>query len=209
MAGIDVPCPALPGVKVHRPVSSAGFQIPAAGPFAGDTALKSQTEEHPMTLERPMFPPVDPTRRNSPSTTPALKIVAGTEASICAKAALIETAPAPAPSKIIEQCVVYVQQLAAYDAGFSVDRTDGSEHCNGKQIKKARGAMCKLIGLSPHKRHEAPVLTALELYAKAGVLTAMYGLRNGEEPDETETTYIRFFAGEVADFLTAHHEVPE
>jgi hypothetical protein len=26
-------------------------------------------------------------------------------------------------SEIIEQCVIYVQHLAAYDAGFSIDRT--------------------------------------------------------------------------------------
>ena len=156
-----------------------------------------------------MFPPVDQARRRPTDAAPALKIVAGTEVSTCPKAALIETAPEPATSKIIEQCVIYVQQLAAYDAGFSVDRTDNSEHCTGRQIKKARGAMHKLICLSPHKRYGAPVLTALELYAKAGVLTAMYGLRNGEEPDETEMTYIRFFAGEVADFLTAHHEVQQ
>jgi hypothetical protein len=55
---------AFASLKVHRPVSSAGFQIPAAGPFAGDTALKSQNRRaNPTTLERPMFPPVDQTRR--------------------------------------------------------------------------------------------------------------------------------------------------
>jgi hypothetical protein len=54
----------LRGVKVHRPVSSAGFQIPAAGPFAGDGPEKPKPKSTPpMTLERPMFPPVDPTRR--------------------------------------------------------------------------------------------------------------------------------------------------
>ena len=36
LAGIGAPCPALSGVKAHRPVSLAGFQIPAAGPSAGD-----------------------------------------------------------------------------------------------------------------------------------------------------------------------------
>jgi hypothetical protein len=32
----------------------------------------------------------------------------------------------------------------------------------------------------------------------------MYGLRNGEQPDATEMAYIRFFAGEVTDFLAAN-----
>jgi hypothetical protein len=30
-------------------------------------------------------------------------------------------------SEIIQQCVIYVQQLAAYDAGFDVDRTGDSD----------------------------------------------------------------------------------
>jgi hypothetical protein len=115
----------------------------------------------------------------------------------------------PRRSEIIEQCVIYVQQLAAYDAGFSVDRTGDADHCGkGGQIKQAQRAMCKLVGLSPHKTPGAPPLTALELYAKAGVLAAMYGLRKDEEPNEDEAAYIRFFAGEVLDFLTAVHAVP-
>jgi hypothetical protein len=38
----------------------------------------------------------------------------------------------------------------------------------------------------------------------AGVLAAMYGLRKDEAPDEIEMAYIRFFAGEVSDFLAAN-----
>jgi hypothetical protein len=107
-------------------------------------------------------------------------------------------------SKIIEQCVTYVQSLAAYDAGFNVDCTGNSEYCGkGSQIKKARRAMCKLIGLSPHGKWGAAPLTAEELHAKAGVLAAMYGLRKDEQPDETETAYVRFFAGEVTDYLAS------
>ena len=111
-------------------------------------------------------------------------------------------------SKIIEQCVIYVQCLAAYDAGFSVDHTGNSDYAGkGRQISKARRAMSKLIGLSPHCRAGAEPLTALELHAKAGVLAAMYGLRNDEQPDHIEQIYIRFFAGEVSDFLAMSHEV--
>jgi hypothetical protein len=107
-------------------------------------------------------------------------------------------------SEIIAQCVTYVQNLAAYDAGFNVDKTGDFEHCaRGNQIGRARKAMAKLIGLSPHMREGTPPLTALELHAKASVLAAMYGLRKNEEPDEIETAYIRFFAGEVQDFLAS------
>ena len=115
----------------------------------------------------------------------------------------------PAHSKIIEQCVIYVQQLAAYDAGFEVDHTGDSDYANkGGHFKKARRAMCELIGLSPHKTPGAGALTALELHAKAGVLAAMYGLRKHEHPDEIEQAYVRFFAGEVSDFLAANYTEP-
>jgi hypothetical protein len=108
-------------------------------------------------------------------------------------------------SKIIEQCVLYVQALAAYDAGFSVDHTGNSRYAGkGPQIKYASRAMSKLIGLSPHLKAGAATLSALELHAKAGVLATMYGLRKGEGPDATEMAYIRFFAGEVIDFLAAN-----
>jgi hypothetical protein len=111
-------------------------------------------------------------------------------------------------SEIIEQCVIYVQQLAAYDAGFDVDHTGDSDYAGkGGQIKKARRAMCKLIGLSPHKTPGAKPLTPLELHAKAGVLAAMYGLRKHEQPGDIEQAYIRFFAGEVSDFLASHQAV--
>ena len=69
----------------------------------------------------------------------------------------------PEGSKIIEQCVIYVQCLAAYDAGFSVDRTGDADFCNtGDQIKKAHRAMCKLVGLSPNKTHGTAAITPLD-----------------------------------------------
>ena len=112
-------------------------------------------------------------------------------------------------SKIIEQCVIYVQQMAAYDAGFNVDHTGDCDYATkGSHFRKARRAMFKLIGLSPHLTAGAPPLTSLELHAKAGVLVAMFGLRNGATPDADERAYIRFFAGEVSDFLAANPTQP-
>jgi hypothetical protein len=114
---------------------------------------------------------------------------------------------APERSKIIEQCVIYVQQLAAYDVGFGVDRTSEAEHCGkGGQIKKARRAMSRLIDLGGIP---GASLTPLELRAKAGVLAGMYGLRKHEDTDEIETTYIRLFAREVVDYLAANHQADE
>jgi hypothetical protein len=47
------------------------------------------------------------------------------------------------------------------------------------------------------------------LFAKAGVFAAMYGLQKDAEPTDDERIYIRFFAGEVLDFLAAYHQVGE
>jgi hypothetical protein len=107
-------------------------------------------------------------------------------------------------SKIIEQCVIYVRQIASYHAGYKADGTGDSQYASaGRQIKKARHAMTRLIALSPHKTPSAPPLTAVELKAKAAVLEAMYGLQKDEKPDDIEMLYIRFFAGEVSDYLAS------
>jgi hypothetical protein len=37
----------------------------------------------------------------------------------------------------------------------------------------------------------------------------MYGVRKDEQLSEIELAYVRFFAGEVSDFLAANHEVPK
>jgi hypothetical protein len=114
---------------------------------------------------------------------------------------------APSRSEIIEQSMIYVQCLAAFDAAFTVDGTGDSEYVDHAGIKKSHRAMVRLIGLSPHKVPGAPPLTTLELYAKAKVLEAMYGLKEDAEPNEIELAYIRFFAGEVSDYLVAGGEV--
>jgi hypothetical protein len=103
--------------------------------------------------------------------------------------------------------VIYVQQIAAYDAGFNVDHTGDCDYAGkGGHLKKAHRAMFELVALSPDRKPGAQPLTALELYAKAGVLAAMFGLRKHASPDQDERAYIRFFADEVSDFLNANHE---
>ena len=126
------------------------------------------------------------------------------------KATRVHSTPRRTASKIqsanetIEQCIIYVQQLASYQAGFKADGTGDFQYAAaGREIAKARRAMIRLIAISPHKTPGASPLTAVELKAKAAVLEAMYGLQKDEEPDEIELAYIRFFAGEVSDFLTS------
>jgi hypothetical protein len=120
-----------------------------------------------------------------------------------------QKAAVKAQSKIIEQCVIYVQQLAAFNAGFSVDHTGDCDFASkGGRLKKASRAMCTLISLSPHTSPGAPALTALELRAKASVLSAMNGLQQHHQPDAVEQAYIRIFAREVSDFLAANHTEP-
>jgi hypothetical protein len=105
-------------------------------------------------------------------------------------------------SEIIEQCVIYHQQLASYDAGFKADATGDSEYAGrGKQIGKAKRALSRLVGLSPACIEGKPPLSAKELHAKATVLSALYGLRQHEDLDPTESAYVRLFAREVEDYL--------
>lgn len=113
----------------------------------------------------------------------------------------------PNRSEIIEKSMIYVQCLAAHDAAFTVDGTGDSEYAGTVDLKKSNRAMVRLVALSPHRVHGTPPLTTLELYAKAKVLDAMYGLKKDAEPNEIELSYIRLFASEIADYLIAGGEV--
>ena len=113
----------------------------------------------------------------------------------------------PERSKIIEQAVIYAQALAAYHAGFEVDPTGDSDYASKQRgVKSAQKALEKLNSISPRKgpdKYES-CLSADELQAKAKVLGVLYGLKDSEEPDETEKEFIRLFAGEVLDFIAGH-----
>jgi hypothetical protein len=113
----------------------------------------------------------------------------------------------PNRSEIIEQSMIYVQCRAAHDVAFTVDGTGDSEYVGEINLKKSNRAIVRLVALCSHKAPGAPPLTTLELYAKAKVLEAIYGLQKDAEPNEIELAYIRFFAGEVSDYLIAGGEV--
>jgi hypothetical protein len=70
-------------------------------------------------------------------------------------------------SEIIEQCVVYAQSIAAYNAGFKVDHTGdmdnaGAQALGGPQLRKARRALHKLVALSPAFTNGKPPLSPQE-----------------------------------------------
>jgi hypothetical protein len=119
----------------------------------------------------------------------------------------------PEKSEIIRQCVIYVQSMAAFQAGFKVDPTGYWDHAgSGKgqlgrdHVLAADHALARLVTLSPAEGR-AP-LNAAELFAKAGALSVMWAQEGGETRscEVTETAYVRFFAREVEDFMRAQAE---
>jgi hypothetical protein len=118
----------------------------------------------------------------------------------------------PAGSEIIRQCVIYVQSMAAYEAGFTVDLTGNWDHAGagqdrlgGEHLAHADRALAKLIALSPSFVAGRAPLSAAELFAKAGVLSVIWSQEGGETRscEATETAYVRFFAREVEDSMRA------
>src|SRR5258708_25616533 len=79
-------------------------------------------------------------------------------------------------SEIIEQCVVYVQSRAAYEAGFKADHTGQGDYAGAgaklgkRHLRKAQRGLLRLIALSPTDRPGRPPLSKDELFAKARVL---------------------------------------
>jgi hypothetical protein len=115
-------------------------------------------------------------------------------------------------SEIIRQCVIYVQAMAAYKAGFTADITGNWAHCGsgkkqlgGRQLREAGHALRRLIAISPAFVEGRPTLTASELFAKASVLSVIWDQEGGQTRslEANETVYVRFFAREVEDSMRA------
>ena len=118
----------------------------------------------------------------------------------------------PAGSEIIRQCVIYVQSMAAFQAGFKVDPTGYWDHAGaGKgqlgrdHVLAADRALARLLAVSPSFVEGRAPLNAAELFAKAGVLSVIWSQEGGETRscEVTETAYVGFFAREVEDFMRA------
>ena len=69
-----------------------------------------------------------------------------------------------------------------------------------RHLRKAKRALIRLIALSPIDRHGRPPLSKDELFAKARVLQVI-SMAKGDDP--VEGAYVRFFAREVEDYLSA------
>ena len=118
----------------------------------------------------------------------------------------------PAGSEIIRQCVIYVQSMAAFTAGFEVDPSGNFDHAGSgkgqlgrKHLSHADHALRRLVALSPACLERRRPLTPPELLAKAGVLSAMWAQEGGKTRscEPFETAYVRFFAREVEDSMRA------
>jgi hypothetical protein len=128
------------------------------------------------------------------------------------KTASKKTAPKPAGSETIRQCVIYVQAMAAYEAGFTADITGDWDHCGsgseqlgGGHLREAGHALRRLIAISPACVEGRAPLTPAELFAKASVLTVVLDQEGGQTRslEADETVYVRFFAREVEDAMRA------
>jgi hypothetical protein len=107
-------------------------------------------------------------------------------------------------SEIIEQCVIYAQSIAAYEAGFKVDSSSDFDYAGGEKSRRGRRplrqadrALFRLVALSSVNDGERPRLSREEMRAKAGVLSII-GTR---EHEEIEGAYIRSFAVELDDYF--------
>jgi hypothetical protein len=112
-------------------------------------------------------------------------------------------------SEIIEQCVIYAQSIAAYQAGFKVDSSGEFDYAGSdkgqhgrRHCRQAERALLRLVELCPAKDGERPLLSREEMRAKAGVLSIIG--KNTTEftiTEKIEGAYIRCFALELDDYF--------
>jgi hypothetical protein len=107
-------------------------------------------------------------------------------------------------SEIIEQCVIYAQSIAAYNAGFNVDRTGDFDYagCGSNQLgrhhfRNAKRALIKLVTLGG----DVPALSRDELFTKARVARLLQTTDAKRNPEKHEAEYVRRFAKDVSQYL--------
>ena len=103
---------------------------------------------------------------------------------------------AASKSVIIEQCVIYLQSVAAYSAGceadgYNCDIAGAGAPLGKEQLEAADRALNKLVGLSASRSSKTP-LSIPEIRAKAAVCEGMMKF-NG--PNVLETAHILFLQG--------------
>jgi hypothetical protein len=111
----------------------------------------------------------------------------------------IETRLSPR-SEIIEQCLIYAQSIAAYNAGFYVDPTGDFDYagCGDSQLgrhhfRNAKRALIKLVALG----EDVPAPSRDELFAKARVAHLLQGTDAKRNPEKHEAQYVIRLAKDV------------
>jgi hypothetical protein len=107
-------------------------------------------------------------------------------------------------SEIIEQCLIYAQSIAAYNAGFYVDPTGdfdyagcGSNQLGRQHFRNAKRALIKLVALGGG----VPTLSRDELFAKARVVRLLQKTDAKRSPEKHEVEYVTRFAKDVSQYL--------
>jgi hypothetical protein len=116
--------------------------------------------------------------------------------------------PAAQCSEIIEQCVIYAQSVAAFQAGFKVDSTSDFDHAGSgkgqrgrRPVRQAKRALLRLIALSSVNKGDK-VRSREEMLAKAGLLSIIGSQTNEfRSPEKFEGAYIRLFANEIEGYF--------
>jgi hypothetical protein len=96
----------------------------------------------------------------------------------------------PDDQRLIEECSIYAQSLAAFDAGISADPNENKVENVGRHADRAAAALEKITAISPK--------TAEGLQAKAGIVAMVIGDANGELQERDE----KFFLSLAADVKT-------
>jgi hypothetical protein len=102
---------------------------------------------------------------------------------------------APLDARLINECVVYAQGIAAFHAGFGADPDGGSKHAEGlgnPHYERARQALMKIATMKAR--------TPAGLDAKARILPVVIHDSEGSMESADEVFY-RTFAADVRAFL--------
>ena len=98
----------------------------------------------------------------------------------------------PDDQRLIEECSIYAQSLAAFDAGVSADPNENKVENVGRHADRAAGALEEIAAISAK--------TAEGLQAKAGIAALVIGDAHGELQERDEK-FILSLAADVKAFL--------
>ena len=139
------------------------------------------------------------------------KRVHSTPRKTASKKAAEKKKAAPERSEIIKQSVIYVQSVAAFNAGLNADHGDLKlAGCGGSlgdmAFDSAEQAISRKNEISQTLNQP---LSAIEMKAEAAVCAAMMEFEGGNDLDEESRLFVKHFAREaVAYFHVATMNIP-